>query len=358
MKIWAMFCALTALFAFSSWAAADGGLLGGRGGGNNSGGGSGGGVGSGGGGGSVTPPPPPRRTNQGGSSRGDLGPIPPRRTSDPFGNSQRGGITVRPPVAPRSRSGIVRYGTNHRITPSGDVIRQTGGSWIIPSPGVSVIERQARQQNVRRANDPFRSGYFRWDDRFYDDQFFYPHYRFDFGPGVYVSPFYRYHHLPPYISNQRVILRQDPFVWPSRTTQYRYQAPRENADLRTTSVLDFAILNLSRAFERASIGEVNNLITQGPVWIDVEGEASYTTSSDDFYDLFNDLLTGTETLGWAVRDVRVLEDDPRVYVIAEHEFRSAFGRRDSQWHTFELTPDRNSYRISGLRIDSMRPQVR
>lgn len=287
---------------------ADDGLLGenrggsGGGGGVGSGGGNSGGSNSGSGSGSTRV----GSGNQGGGrSEG-------RPESGGFGNSRNDA-----PTRVQSRSGTPNYRQNNNQNRGGSSnsrgfdqptrIESFGGS----RDRGGEIARQARtEEQVRRTwNDNrggWRQGYYAFDHRWNDSRWSYPYYQFSWNPrDCVVSPFYGWHHVPPYFSVNRVRfgniyiefgdcsgLRWNP--------GYRYSRWDRNYDEYV------ALDQLNRVFTRRDLRALDSLVPTRD-WVRVRGDWAddYSLPSDDFYDMLRDVVTTTTPRVFNVQEARV-----------------------------------------------------
>ena len=371
---------MAAMLALGSIATADD-LLG-RGG---KGGGKGGGGSSGGGGNSAPPPPtrntgggsgggkstpPPVRNTGGGNSGGGVS-FPSRGGSSNSGSSQsssssnsqenRGYNGVLSRQGGASRSGNVSYNSrNNQISSS------SSRSVTFNAPptviGNSRISSQAYQEgrNVSRTQ-PYRSGYYQYSNLWVDNNFWYPHYSFHYSNHSVPSPFYYYPNMPGYINVVRVRIGDFGFSWTTGDRyDWRYDRGRHNGwgwgndnryDDRYDRELDYAIDDIYDAFRNRSVRSMSDLIpTRSRVGIELDRYAQYSIDSDDFYDMMRDLIEGTDTRNYVIRDVRFSRG--QATVIADHEFRDPWGRNQRTRHYYGLREERRGYSIVSFRIDS------
>ncbi len=262
-----------------------------------------------------------------------------------------------------SRSGAVRYGTSGNIAPT----VKTRGTFTIPEAprlsGSGRGEREAYREDRTRSHSDFRIGYVQYNNFWNDDWFCYPHYAFNYRPGYcYPSPFYYYSNVPGYVVSARIkignfsfqIFADDRYDW-NRPRYRRYDdwGRNDRYDDRRYNDVDYAIDDIVTSFEEGDMWSMNDLLPRsGYVQVALEDYADYRMRSDDFYDMLSDIVEGTDTTNYRVRDVRYERD--QVVIRAEHEFRDAFGRRDKKYHTIVLDEDRSGFEISYFRVDRRR----
>ena len=301
--------------------------------------------------------------NQGSSDRTN----PNRGSQGPLGRPERVGDTESMIRRNESRSGRTNYGSvNNRLT---QLERST--PITIDRAPINVnrgsLERQALREGVpQRVQNNYRSGYYFYDNRWRDDYWCYPHYRFDWNDNCVVSPWYWYSHLPAYIVPNRCS-----FGRPGLSIEFRfdfdfgrwdrydrydrydgYSSYSRGYDRQLGEAVD----NLKRAFERRDMRCIEDLIpSRGEVRITPENGYSYWIDARDFYDLLADNVDCTQTRRYNILRVRYA-DRGEAKVLAEHEFVDAWGRRSTVYHFFTLTPDRYGYSIVEFEISRYRPR--
>src|SRR5262249_54766633 len=154
--------------------------------------------------------------------------------------------------------------------------------------------------------------------------------------------------LPPYLSYDRVIIINNgwysrgwygnPYRWNrpvysvAFTWDNRWSAPERNH----YSDLDFAIDDISRAFERQDYKAMDNLCPQdGKVNMYFDGEYGYSLGSTDFYDVFADGIENVRTVRYDITNIRFNGRDS-AKVSAVHEFTDPFGKRGVTYHDYFL----------------------
>lgn len=326
-----------------------GGIGRGNSGGGNSGGSTGrgntgnGGLGRGNSGGQVSPP---IRDNRGGNGSGGsiLGRPERGNPIDDTTFGKRGG---------NSRSGRVGYEGVH----NGSSVGRTNPIVISDVPVVST-NRKIRHEGVREnritvGDNRYRNGYFHYDRNFCDNDFWYPHYGFQWYDGCnYVtSPFYYYPHLPGYVSTIRVSI--GPLSWTQCETRYTWRQPvydRYNYQSDRYNDFDYSVGDIERSFEGRNLRYLAHLIpTRGRIEIDMGRGNEYTLEAEDFYDMLRDLVEGTRTTSYRVQNV--YRDGGRATVEALHEFTDSWGRTECVRHTFGLREGRRGYEITYFRSE-------
>jgi hypothetical protein len=243
-------------------------------------------------------------------------------------------------------------------------------------PGSRRVERDANNQpqitrSQGRSND-YRSGYVHYSNQWRDDWFWYPHYGFQYSQDRCVpSPFYFYSHLPAYVSVGRVtVIFNSPVIINRCRERYSYRPIRVNWNTGWGSGwntgwgngwdgddwggngnrdwdrndLDRSIDDIIIAFNRGSVRPMSSMIpARDRILIDIDDDARYTLSGDDFYDMMQDLVGGTRTTGYRIRDVRT--DRGYATVVAQHEYRDSWGSIQRKIHVYGLEEDRRGYTI-------------
>ncbi|MCH7945373.1 MAG: hypothetical protein IIC73_05080 [Armatimonadetes bacterium] len=229
----------------------------------------------------------------------------------------------------------------------------------------SRLERSVYREHRVVANSPYRTGYHHYSPYFVDNYFYYPHYGFSYSPGhFYPSPFYYYPHLPGYVSYARItfgnfsfaIFAQHHYTWhrPRYVSAYSYSYPgRRSYDTGRYTDLDYAVDDIVRAFERGRMSYMEDLLPRDRfVQVAMEDYTEYRMRSDDFYDLMADLVEGTETRRYSIRDVRYERNQAVIY--AEHEYRDPWGRIERKYHTIVLSETRRGFEIEYFKVDRTR----
>lgn len=303
-----------------------------------------------------------------------------------------GGTTTRPPTGSRSggsttsrttrdpfkkrstsRSGRVVYeGTNN--APS--TTRGRVGVAIPSAPRTTGSARATRavyREDRIIANDPrynnghYKSGYHHYDPIWVDHWFYYPHYGFEYRYGhSHPSPFYYYHHMPGYVLYTRIhigdfhftILADKHYTWrrPSYRGGYSYSGINrgDRGNSYKYSEVDYAIDDLVRAFERGRVRYLDDILPRDrDVHIALEDYTDYRMDSEDFYDMIADLIEGSDTRRYKIKDV--MYERNQVVIYAEHEFRDPWGRNDTKYHTIVLDENRRGFEIAYFKVDRNRP---
>lgn len=303
------------------------------------------------------------RGNQGGSSSGSRGnSLPPvnNQGNNGRGQSQSGGSGgyLGRGGNEQSRSGSVKYGST-----SNQAATNSRGPGNVPPPPIvrsdSRISREGWGEANRINRNDYRSGYYQYDRNWRDDNFWYPFYNFSFGNNCVPSPWYYYQHLPAYISIVRIEIGCDLWNW-NYGNRYNWHYSNNdyswggynngygnNSDLRE---LDDAADSIYDAFKSGRVRYMADLIPdRGSINIELDRYSQYRINGDDFYDLLRDLIEGTRTTDYRIRDVRYF--DNRATIIADHEYVDSWNRRQTTRHYFGLEESRRGYQIVSFRTE-------
>lgn len=211
-----------------------------------------------------------------------------------------------------------------------------------------VLREEARWRDNRDGRrGGLRSGYCQYDARWRDDRFYYPHYAFDpYSRRCTISPWYYYPQLPAYILLERIIFIDSHRCDFDEGDDYRWSKYDGYGDrYGSYGELDQAIGDIVDAFERQdsrSLGQVISRSTRVGIWVD--GRYSYSLNSDDFYDLMQDNIRGTDTIRYEIRSVRRTGDGASV--TAQHQFNDPWGGYSVVTHRYKLRRDRSGYYIT------------
>jgi hypothetical protein len=252
-----------------------------------------------------------------------------------------------------SRSGQTNYGTSrNQISATRSVVRITDAPNV---HGWNKKDRDVFREDRTVVHDyRYRSGYCHYSNRWNDDWFYYSNYYFDYRPGYcFPSPFYYYPHVPGYIASIRVIFGDFRFYITARE-RYEYRRPYYYGGYQYSynrrDLIDYQIDNLVNAFEYGQISYLDKALPRnGFVHVALEEESDYRMYSDDFYDMLADIVEGTDTRAYRIRDVRY--DRNQYVVYAEHEFVDPWGNIDRKYHTIVFERDREGYEIAYFRVD-------
>jgi hypothetical protein len=273
---------------------------------------------------------------------------------------QRDGIFKKTQSA---RTGQTDYGTSRN-----QITRSNSNNRITDAPNLHGWNKQDRdvfrEDRTVSHDNRYRQGYCQYSSRWNDDWFYYPNYYFDYQPGrCFPSPFYYYPNVPGYIASIRVVFGDFRFYITARDRYdyrrpynyggyqqggYQYGGYQYNNNRR--DLIDYQIDNLVNAFEYGQISYANNMLPRnGYVHVALEEESDYRMYSDDFYDMLADIVEGTDTRSYRIRDVRY--DRNQYVVYAEHEFVDPWGNIDRKYHTIVFQRDREGYEIAYFRVD-------
>jgi len=189
----------------------------------------------------------------------------------------------------------------------------------------------------------FRSGY--WGYWGWRDSFFcFPFYCFDpwFAP-CYVSPWYYYPCLPPYVAAPNVIIEERYPNEDWKGSDYDW-APESNAS--KNQVLDDSVQDLVQSFEADDHKAIDRVTAHsGNVRILTDGKYSYSLKANDFYDTYVDGIESTKTDRYQIVSVKSSADGNSAQVVAKHIYNDPSGNRTDVYHTYLLVKEGNEYVI-------------
>jgi hypothetical protein len=170
-----------------------------------------------------------------------------------------------------------------------------------------------------------------------------------------VSPWYYYPHLPGYVYSSRcTVINYSPVVFVGAT--YNWNPPR-SSDYRSDrnyNDLDYAIEDLTDAFERGDRRSLERLVpSRGNVNIFVDGRYSYSLGPDDFQDMLSDNIRTTRTERYEIVETRYNRDEAKI--IAKHVFSDSWGGQAVVWHTIRLSYERGGAVIREFGTSNYRP---
>lgn len=302
------------------------------------------------------------------------------RGNDPRGGgfSREGDLLGKRPDGASSRSGRVSYESSSNSRPNSGIRIDS-----IPQVNRGRLDRDVNNQNqVTRRSDydrewrdkGYRDGYSHYNSNWRDSWFWYPHYRFRYDPYDCVpSPWYFYPHLPAYIQIGRVsIALRGGAIYAACRDNYSYVSISYNSGGWNSGGgswyggsgdwgwgndsyrgrrgdLDYAIDDIIEGFRRGNVRPIGQMIdTRSRVLVEIENEVRYSMAGDDFYDLMEDLVSGTRTTGYRIDQVRTGRD--QAMVMAVHEFRDTWGQFRRTRHYYGLEQDRRGFVIREFSI--------
>ena len=356
-----------------------------RGGGGNSGGGSrGGGLGRSGGGNSGGGQSRGGNGNSGPFSRGGTlgrnGNYTPAGNSNMRGNS---GTLVRPngrnalsvnraPVGLNQWSphpGLTPYKSNHDITQIhglGRSIDITQAPYVNPRNG--NLATLIQQQNQTRIARNWRNGYYYYPyNGFSDDYFFFSGYAFNpYNTPCYVSPWYYYSCLPPYIDCDDTVIFFTPFFGSFSGDNYQYvggsfgsssdfsryaQTGSNNSDIPS---LDNALNDLEDAFMKRDNNALQRIVpSSGNIPIFIDGKYNYSVTTNDLYGMLRDNAQSVETTNYQIDNVKV--NGRMARVLAEQDFVDAWGNHQVVYQEFMFKIVGNEALITEFGTSKNRP---
>lgn len=278
----------------------------------------------------------------------------------------------------QSRSGKVNYGTSNNLlnkqNPNRDPIQiDRAPSRRALDEGSASMRDQMRREDRSQVRDRdrdrdrdgrwhdrddnnwgrggFRVGYYQYDSRFRDDLFCYPYYVFN--PYIVetciVSPWYYYSYLPAYVSSSRIVVTPDyghvfvgyPYDYLPPNTRRRYNDDRDGRYDYNQHALDYAIDDIVDAFMRQDRRLIDRLVPRnGAVTLGVDGSISYGVRTDDFYDMFTDVVMNSRTINYEIVDVKTSDDEAEV--TARHDYLDSWGQRQVVFHKYHLRSERGN----------------
>jgi len=316
-----------------------------QGGGNNRGGGGGsnnGGDNSGGGWGGGS-------NSGGGGWGGSNGPT--HTVSGP--GSQRGGSWDADLSRKNSHSGTDHYGGSNNVLSSGKLSRPSFGNHVPANLRSGHEGHDFDKGNlIHRKDHPvlisggYRVGYYFYTPLWCDDYFWYPFYIFDpWGGPCFVSPWYYYPCLPPYVAWNRCHVYNLPPWSEWYGDVYDYRPSYYGGDYGVwsrghRSEIDYAVDDIVASFERDDKQAAGRLIsTDLDVAIYIDGKYSYTVNAKDFYDMFLDATQNTKTRKYEITRVETGHDEAGrdiVRVNARHDYEDPWGQVTTVDHFYEL----------------------
>lgn len=147
-----------------------------------------------------------------------------------------------------SKSGTVGYDNSHNVKSLGRPV----AIGEVPRIENNRIRHEGFGENrIISIDNRYRNGYVFYNDRWCDNDFYYPYYGFNWYRGCdYVfSPFYYYGHLFSYISCTRITFGI--FTWTQCNSRYDWSPPRyDNYGYGGQRAFDSAVFDIQRSFER------------------------------------------------------------------------------------------------------------
>jgi len=193
--------------------------------------------------------------------------------------------------------------------------------------------------------DNWRFGYYQYNPYWNDNSFYFSFYSFTpYDPCV-VSPWYVYPALPPYIAYNRVYVLNGGATCPwNGGNPYNYN-PGYNPDSYGNPDLNFAIDQITQAFNTGNDTDLNRVIpSDSRVNIYNEGNYMYSVNGGDFYNMLMDNIHGTRTQRYAVINVRIEGDD--AIVSARHDYYNPYNGVSSAYQMFRLRPSGEGYVVT------------
>ena len=209
-------------------------------------------------------------------------------------------------------------------------------------PGGSLASMVLREENVK----VLRQGYYQYNSRWRDNDFYYHYYSFIPSNNCHYSPWYYYPHLPGYIVKSRAIIVagsrpslfygvEDPY-WHNSRVYYNF-----NRNIEIENLLQ----NITIMFERKD-RKITNQYCQSNVGIFLNEQYCYNLNSDDFFDLMWDNIKSTNTIGYNIIETRTYGNEIRVMAI--HRYRDPWGDTQSVRHVYKFIRYGDQYIISSF----------
>lgn len=318
--------------------------------------------------GNQGPPPPtkgdqnpPVRGNQGPPSGGGYGNGGTRGGDNPIirGNGGTRGTDRDENVRsnsdsrnPADRLGKVRDARNTKGSYSGS-INNGGPTKQAPQQirnvpnSISLPSQVIREDDPRRRQNIYRSGYHHYDPYWRDDYFWCNNYIFDpWRVRCVVSPWYYYWSLPGYLSYNCIRIVNIPiYVWSGRRYNYSYNSGWGYGSYNNRGDLDYAIDDLRDAFLNMDRRALTRLIPRdGRVDIFASNRYDYSLDADEFYNLMLDGIYNADTKRYEIVSVETYRNEAEV--VARHEFTDPWGRRSSVYHWYRMEESRKGYVIT------------
>lgn len=190
---------------------------------------------------------------------------------------------------------------------------------------------------------------FRGHSGFNQRGFRFGHYRYSpyYHQGVVPSPWYFYHHLPPYLGLTGILLFSDiAYDWDAGTI-YGYM-PGMESRWAENQALDTSIENLRSAFLNDNQDAIAELVPpDGDVAIYNGTSYMYSVNGGDFEQLMEDNVANTDTTGFRIMQVRVYGDIATVS--CQHDFTDADGNSQAVYQQYRMQRYGDRYVIVGMR---------
>ncbi len=166
-----------------------------------------------------------------------------------------------------------------------------------------------------------------------------------FSSPCYVSPWYYYTSLPPYIPAERCHVVRDYYCPWDEGAVYSYRPGSGYNDLYVDENLDNAIGEIQDAFNRQDSGAIDALIPdRGRIAVFTEGHYDYSLDANDFHNMMMDNIGNTETIGFEIESVR--RSGNNAVVRARHTVRNPDGDEEVVYQQYRLRRENGRFVIT------------
>ena len=172
-----------------------------------------------------------------------------------------------------------------------------------------------------------------------------------FFAACYVSPWYYYPCLPPYVAAPNVVIvdRFPSTNWVG--SDYEWNDGGESASIdqpgqiSSNPTLDQSISALVASFEKDDHQAIDDVTPHsGNVNIYTDGKYSYSLKANDFYDTYVDGIESTKTDRYEILDVKA-NANGTARVVAKHVYNDPWGNRTFIYHSYFLVKEGANYVI-------------
>lgn len=217
----------------------------------------------------------------------------------------------------------------------GTISHNTHGGWV--TGGGTHVHGEHDWHRFRNGFDRFRD-----DD---DVNFFFGFYAFAPYDDCFVSPWYWYPTLPPYIAYSHCIVVSDyePCDWNGGVV-YEYD-PYSRYNSYGNSALNYSVDELRKVFTSDDEFALGHLVpSDGMVAIYTDGKYEYSLNGHDFFQMVVDNVRNNHTLNYTITDVHM--EGEQAIVKARHDIDDPNGGEISVYQEFRLSPENGSYVIT------------
>ncbi len=166
-----------------------------------------------------------------------------------------------------------------------------------------------------------------------------------FSDPCYVSPWYYYTCLPPYIPAERCYVVRDYSCSWNDGVVYSYRPRADYYDAYSDERLDGAIDEICAAFDRQDVRALDDLIPyDNRIAVFTDNRYDYSLDAADFHDLMADNIRNTETVSFQIESVR--RSGSGATVRARHVVRNPDGDEESVYQEYRLRREDGHFVIS------------